>query len=68
MARNHTAKEIFKIARAKRQSALERGEFKYPSEARVSAASPTSFAVKTVDDETSKLIAEYVEKRGANRL
>ncbi len=68
MPRNHRAKEIEKIAKAKRQSALERGEFRRPSEARVSAASQTSFAVKTLDDETSRLIAEYVEKRGANRL
>ncbi len=67
MPRNHNAKEILRIAKAKRQSALERKEFAYPSEARVSATGATSFAVKTVDDETAKLIAEYVDKRGANR-
>ena len=37
MPRKHKAKEILRIAKAKRQAALERGEFKYPSEARVSA-------------------------------
>ena len=67
MPRNHRSKEILRIAKAKRQSALERKEFAYPSEARVSAASPTSFPVKAVDDETARLIAEYVDKRGANR-
>ncbi len=67
MTRHHKAKEILKIAQAKRQSALERNEFKYPSEARVSAAGATSFPVKAVDDETARLIAEYVDKRVANR-
>ena len=45
MPRNHRAKEILKIAQAKRQSALERNEFKYPSEARVSAAGATSLGI-----------------------
>ena len=67
MTRNHRAKEILKIAKAKRASALERTEFRYPSEARVSAAGATSFPVKAIDDETARLIAEYVDKRGANR-
>ena len=67
MPRNHKAKEILRIAKAKRRSALERNEFKYPSEARVSADGATSFPIKAVDDETARLIAEYVDKRGANR-
>ena len=67
MPRNHKANEVMRIAKAKRNTALERLEFRYPSEARVSASGATSFAVKTVDDETARLIAEYVDKRGANR-
>ena len=64
MPRNHRAKEILKIAQAKRQSALERNEFKYPSEARVSAAGATSFSIKDVDPETSRMIADFLAKRG----
>jgi hypothetical protein len=64
MPRNHKANEIVKIARAKRQSALERKEFSYPSEARVSADSPTSFAVKDVDAGTAAMIADFLAKRG----
>jgi hypothetical protein len=63
MPRNHRAKEIAKIARAKRDSALERAEFRYPSEARVAAASPTSFAVKAEDPATQAMIADFLEKR-----
>ncbi len=64
MTRHHKAKEILKIAQAKRQSALERNEFKYPSEARVSAASPTSFAVKAADPELSRMVSDFLAKRG----
>ncbi len=63
MPRNHRAKEILRIAKAKRQSALERKEFAYPSEARVSADGATSFPVKSADPETSRMVAEYLEKR-----
>jgi len=63
MPRNHKAKEILRIAKAKRQSALERNEFKYPSEARVSAAGATSFSIKDVDPATSQLIADFLAKR-----
>jgi hypothetical protein len=66
MPRNHKAKEIAKIARAKRDTALERAEFRYPSEARVSADSPTSFAVKDVDAGTAAMIADFLAKRGAS--
>lgn len=65
MPRNHRAKEILRIAKAKRQSALERKEFAYPSEARVSAASPTSFPVKDVDAGTAAMIADFLAKRSA---
>ena len=64
MPRNHRAKEILKIAQAKRQSALERNEFKYPSEARVSAAGATSFSIKDVDPETSRKSPDFLAKRG----
>ena len=63
MPRNHRSKEILRIAKAKRQSALERGEFAYPSEARVSADGATSFPVKDVDARTAAMIADFLEKR-----
>ena len=63
MPRNHRAKEILKIAQAKRQSALERNEFKYPSEARVSAAGATSFSIKAADPELSRMVADFLAKR-----
>ena len=66
MPRNHRAREILKIAQAKRQSALERNEFKYPSEARVSAVGATSFPIKDVDPETSRMIADFLAKRSAS--
>ena len=63
MPRNHKAKEILRIAKAKRQSALERNEFRYPSEARLPAAGVTSFSIKDVDPETSRMIADFLAKR-----
>jgi hypothetical protein len=65
MPRNHRANEIVKIARAKRQSALERNELRQPSEARVSAAGVTSFSIKDADPELSRMIADFLAKRGA---
>ena len=63
MPRNHKAKEILRIAKAKRQSALERNEFRYPSEARIPAAGVTSFSVKDCDPEVSRMVAEFLAKR-----
>lgn len=66
MPRNHRANEVARIAKAKRNTALERAEFRYPSEPRVSAASPTSFAIKDADPELSRMVAEYLAKRSAS--
>ena len=63
MPRNHKAKEILRIAKAKRQSALERNEFRYPSEARIAAAGVTSFSIKDRDPEVSRMVAEFLAKR-----
>jgi hypothetical protein len=63
MPRNHKANEVMRIAKAKRQSALERAEFRYPSEARLPAAGVTSFPVKDLDAGTAAMIADFLAKR-----
>jgi hypothetical protein len=63
MPRKLRGREVEKIARTKRTTALERAEFRYPSEARVAADSPTSFAVKAADPQTSSLVEEFLAKR-----
>jgi len=68
VTRRYSAKETSRQAKAKRDVALERGEFRYPSEARVAAASPTSFPVKAEDAETRRLIDEALARRGPNRV
>lgn len=63
MPRKLRGREIEKVARTKRLTALERAEFRHPSEARVAADSPTSFAVKAEDAATQALIADFLAKR-----
>lgn len=55
--------QIERAARAKRSSALARGEFKNPSVARVSAAGPTSPAMKAEDPAVRAMIDAALAKR-----
>ena len=64
MPRDYSAGENARKAKARRQHALDRRELREPSAPRVAAASATSFAVKTVDDETRRMIDEALAKRG----
>lgn len=52
-----------KVAKARRQTALERNEFRYPSEPRVPADSATSFPVKAEDPELRKMIDDAIARR-----
>ena len=65
MTRRLSASESFRKAKAKRDLAIERGEFRYPSAPRASAESPTSFPLKMPDPETARLVAEFLAKRDA---
>lgn len=49
--------------RAARADALDRLEFRYPSQPRAPAASPVSLAVKVVDSETRRIIDEALRSR-----
>lgn len=64
MSRTKSARTDPRIARLRRQAALERVELR-PGEhqERRSAASPTSLAVKVVDETTQRAIAEFLERR-----
>ena len=66
MSRYASAKLNSKMARAKRDLALERGEFRLPSEPRTAPTSPTSFPVKIGDKNAERLVAEFLS--GANRI
>jgi hypothetical protein len=52
-----------KIAKARRQTALDRHEFRYPSDQRISADSPMSAALKAEDPELRKMIDEALARR-----
>lgn len=67
MPRNITHRENKMRATAKRDSALARNEFRYPSEPRKAAASATSFPVKAVDPTARALIDEFLAKNGPRR-
>jgi len=62
MSRRYSAGEKAKRARAKHELALERSEFRYPSQPREAAAGATSFPLKVSDPEVDRLIREYQEK------
>lgn len=64
MSRSARSKDNAMIAQARRLRALERPEFREPSEPRRSADGATSFPVKAVDGETSRLVEEFLAKRG----
>ena len=63
MPRNLKRGESIRIAKGKRDTALKREELRGPSEPRVSAAGPTSMAVKLEDPETRRIIDEALAKR-----
>jgi hypothetical protein len=65
MARNYRPKETMKLAKVKRQLALERHELRGPSTPHVSAAGPTSHPVKAPNVETDRMVAEFLARRGA---
>ena len=64
MPRDHSAAENTRMAKAKRQAALNRNELRQPSVPRVSASGPTSAPVKAEDPETRKMIDAALAKLG----
>lgn len=55
--------EVMRRAKAKRDTALARTEFRYPSEARIAPSGATSAPIKAEDPETRRLINEALAKR-----
>jgi len=51
-------------SKAKRAAAINRAEFRSPSEPREAPASPTSFPVKKIDMDTRALIDAALKARG----
>lgn len=54
-----------RIARVRRDIALERAEVRGLSQQRVPSAGITSFAVKAQDPETRRLVDEFLARRNA---
>lgn len=54
---------VIKVARAKRDKALERNEFRVPSSPREFPSGPTSAPIKVEDVEVRKLIDEALARR-----
>ena len=63
MSKRMKAHQVERAARAKRSSALARGEFREPSVPRISAAGPTSPAMKAEDPATRAMIDAEVKRR-----
>lgn len=53
-----------KLAKFRRAKALDRNEFRHPSEPRTPAAGITSFPVKAEDPAVRAMIDEALERRG----
>lgn len=51
--------------RARRDGAMARGEFKYPTHPREPAAGATSFPLKAPDPDAERAIADFLAKRDA---
>ena len=67
MPRDLNARENEKRAKAKRQRALDRGEFRGPSQSRAPTTAPTSFPLKApVDAATHRMIDEEIARRRAS--
>ena len=65
MPRDFNSRERALKSKARRDHALARRDLREPSEPRETAASPTSFAVKTVDSETRRMIDAALAARTA---
>lgn len=63
MPRDLKSHEHKKMARVRRDKALNRIELREPTTPRVSAAGPTSMAIKAEDPATRRMIDEAVAKR-----
>lgn len=67
MTRRYNSKESARKARAKRDLALERLEFRLPSEPRAAPTGPTSFPVKIMDESIRALIDAELARRATPR-
>ncbi len=67
MARNYTPGENAKRAQGRRQFALDRVEFRRPSEPRMPAAGPISAPLKARVDADDGLIRDFLKRREADR-
>lgn len=65
MSRRLTGRDVENRAKAKRVSALSRGELRYPTEPRAPAQGVTAMAVKTIDPAVRKMIEEFERARHA---
>lgn len=63
MTRNIGARRKTNVAKVRRATALERNEFRYPSEPRTAPAGATSFPVKATSESDRKLIDEALAAR-----
>ena len=67
MTRHLKAEERQKRARARRETALSRAEFRFPSSPRQAPTGATSFPVKAVDPATADAIAAFLAKKGGDK-
>lgn len=67
MPRDMRADENRKRAKARRDFALERNEFRYPSEPRIAPDGPTSFPLKADNIDDRRLIDEALARRAHAR-
>lgn len=65
MPRDYRAHENAKMAKAKRQIALERNELRGPGTPHVSAAGPTSAPIKLADPGDAALIEAFLQRKRA---
>ena len=63
MPRTHKAREVMRIAKAKRAHALERVELRQATVPRISAAGATSAPLKTPDPEVERMVREFKERK-----
>ena len=62
------ASQTSRLAKAKRQQALDRVELRSKSAERIPADSPTSFPVKAIPESLRAMIDAALTKRAANRI
>jgi len=63
MSRRHTGNEMARMARAKRDIALERSELRGESVPRRSAAGPTSAPLKARDPNVDRMVEDFLARR-----